>query len=152
MPHFTKGDPNDGGRFGVKQILRDAHPGTFSMEHYTLAAASVEPEDVAGTMMPLVQRGEAMAKITSGPEAGKIGPFQVDATDGRGDVDNLVGLQDTFLPYQLMDGDREVAVYYRAIAVAAWCTERDADGARVPISQTTIDALRGKVDLDILFT
>lgn len=152
MPHFTKGDSVDGGRFGVKQILRSTHQGSYSLEHYTVAADSVTPEDVAGTSMPLLQRGEAMAKITSGTEAGKIGPFQLGVTDGREDVANLVGIEDTFLPYQLMDGDREVAVYYRAVAVAAWCSERDAAGARVPITQTTIDALRGKVDLDVLFT
>lgn len=152
MPHFTKGNSADGGRFGVKQILRSTHPGSYSMEHYTIAAASVVPEDVAGTTMPFLQRGEALAKITSGDEAGKVGPFQADATDGREDVANLVGVNDTFLPYQLMDGDMQVAVYYRAVAVAGWCTERDAAGARVPITQTTIDALRGKVDLDVLFT
>lgn len=152
MPHFTKGNSADGARFGVKQILRSTHPGSYSLEHYTIAASSVKPEDVSGTPIPFLQRGEAIAKITSGAEAGKVGPFQADATDGRGDVANLVGLADTFLPYQLMDGDMQIAVYYRAVAVAGWCTERNAAGARVPITQTTINALRGKVDLDVLFT
>lgn len=152
MPFFTKGDSADGGRFGVKQILRNTHQGTWSVEHYTISAASVQPEDVAGTMMPFLQRGEVMAKITSGPEAGKIGPRQLGVTDGREDLANVVGLEETFLPYQLMDGDRTGTVYYVAEAVAAWCTERNATGERVPLPQATIDALRGKVDLDILFT
>lgn len=152
MPHFTKGNSADGGRFGVKQILRSTHPGSYSLEHYTVAASSVEASDVAGTPLRLLQRGEVMAKITSGPEAGKIGPFQADATDGRQTVDNIVGLNDTFLPYQLEDGDMQVAVYYRAVAVAAWCSERDADGELTELKQATIDALRGKVDLDVLFT
>lgn len=41
--------------------------------------------------------------------------------DGRGTSTNIVGLNDTFLPWQLVEGDHNIAVMYIGTAVAAWC-------------------------------
>lgn len=49
------------------------------------------------------------------------------ATDGRGDLANIVGLCDTFLPWQLMERDVEVAVTYECSAVQNWCLEYTSD-------------------------
>lgn len=64
------------------------------------------------------------------------------ASDGRQTAANIVGLNDTFLPWQLMERDVEVAVAYDANAVQAWCLEYDANGNAVPISNTTAAAMQ----------
>lgn len=73
------------------------------------------------------------------------------ATDGRGDEANLVGLELTFLPWQLLERDVEVAVVTNCTAVQAWCIELQADGTAVPLTDDTADALRGTKRLDINF-
>lgn len=151
MPYFDKGDDTRKDGFGPKQILRSTNPGSTSLESYTFAHESLPREDLAGTDMRYLQRGEVLAKITSGADAGKVGVYQVGATDGREDAANIVGLNDTYLPYQLEDGDQQVAAYYQAVAVQGWCSERDAGGARVVLSDGVADAMRGTKDLDVLF-
>lgn len=146
MPSFTKGG---GARtpFGSNEYLRSTQD--VKKESYTLSAASVATETIDGFVQKIVKPGEVLAKITSGPEAGKVGPFQALATDGRQTAANIVGLNDTWLPWQLLERDVEVAATYEATVVQAWCTERDAAGARVTLSNTTIDAMRGVKGLDI---
>lgn len=81
------------------------------------------------------------------------------ATDGRGDLANIVGLNDTFLPWQLMERDVEVAAVYEAAAVQAWCLEYTSDAAQaVPgaLSNRTAAAMQrggaaGKM-VDITFS
>ncbi len=87
-----------------------------------------------------------VATTTAGVAAGSGGP-----TDGRGDPNNIVGLNNTFLPWQLMDRDVEVANLYECTAYQIYCIELDASGARVPLSDATADAMRGKKGLNILF-
>lgn len=73
------------------------------------------------------------------------------ATDGRGDTANIVGLCNTFLPWQLMQRDVEVAALYICTAVQGWCFEYQADGTRIALTNTTADAMRGTKGLDITF-
>lgn len=139
MPSFSK-DPSVRTPFGKNQYLRSTQD--VKTESYTTAAASVPTETIDGaTDQKVLQSGELMAKITSGPDAGKIGPFQADATDGRQTVANVVGINDTFLPWQLMERDVETSAVYEASLVQAWCFERNAAGARIPLSNATRDAI-----------
>lgn len=151
MASFTKG--GDGrAPFGVNEYLRSTQD--VKKESYTLAAASVPTETIDGSVQKVLQPGEVLAKITSGADAGKVGPFSTDAvgvTDGRSDPANIVGLNDTFLPWQLLERDVEVAATYEATAVQGWCFERDAAGARVALSNATADAMRGVKGLDVHF-
>lgn len=78
-------------------------------------------------------------------------PGTTGAVDGRGDTANIVGINDTFLPWQLLEHDVEVAAAYDAVAVQGWCYERDGSGARVVLSNTTADAMRGTKTLDVKF-
>lgn len=149
MASFTKGgagpDP-----FGSNEYLRSTQD--VKKESYTLAASTVPLETVNGVAnQKLLKPGEVLAKITSGPEAGKVGPFQAGVTDGREAVANIVGLNDTFLPWQLLERDVEVAATYEATAVQGWCFERDAAGARITLTNTTADAMRGVKGLDVMF-
>lgn len=149
MASFTKGGSGPD-TFGSNEYLRSTE-GVLK-EHYTVSAASVALETVNGvTDQKILKPGEVMAKITSGGESGKIGPFQALATDGRQTLANIVGLNDTFLPWQLLERDVEVAVTYHAAAVQGWCTERDSSGARIVLTNTTADAMRSVKGLDIIF-
>lgn len=148
MPSFIK---NSGGgyTFGANEYLRSTRD--VKKESYTVAAASVPNETIGGTTQKMLRSGEVIAKITSGPDAGKVGPFQAAATDGRQTTGNIVGLNDTDLPWQLLESDREIAVTYECTAVQAWCTTRDAAGARVALDNTNADLMRGLKGLEIHF-
>lgn len=73
------------------------------------------------------------------------------ALDGRQTLANLVGLNDTALPWQLLEGDREIAVAYIATAVQGWCFELNAAGARIALQNATADAMRSVKGMDITF-
>lgn len=136
--------------FGRNEYLRSVRGTKY--ESYTIAAASLPAQTIDGVAgQKILQPGMAMAKITSGGDAGKIGPFQAGVTDGRQTAANLVGLDDTFLPWQLIERDVEISVLYTGVAVQAWCFELDAGGLFIPLSNTTADALRSTKGLDILF-
>jgi hypothetical protein len=256
---FIKGGAVQG-TFGNNEYLRSTS-NNRNKESYTVSAASVPLEDVGdgtGLTQKVLAKGEVMAKITSGAEIGKVGPFQGGTvanevqtvglgaatagtvaitfdgettgaiafnataaavqvalnamsnvsdgdivasggpfpgivtltfggkyagvnvaevtvaptgltggavtvatttqggqaggvTDGRGDRANIVGLNDTFLPWQLIEGDREIAVNYDCYANQGWCTERNASGVRVPLTNAVADTMRGRKDLDVKF-
>lgn len=151
MASFTRGgggpDP-----FGKNVYLRSTQD--VKTESYTLAASTVALETVNGVAnQKILQSGEVLAKITSGPEAGKVGPYQTGAsvTDGRQLAANIVGINDTFLPWQLLERDVEVAAVYEATAVQGWCFERDNAGVRISLTNATADAMRGVKGLDVHF-
>ncbi len=149
MPGFVKGGTART-PFGKNQYLRSVKDVKF--ESYTVAASTVPARTIDGNAgQKILKPGTVMAKITSGPEAGKIGPFQAGATDGRQTAANIVGLNDTFLPWQLIERDVEVACAYECTAVQGWCIELDAAGAEIVLTNTTADAMRGTKGLDIMF-
>lgn len=135
--------------FGKNAYLRSTQDVKY--ESYTLAASTVPVEVIDGYNQKVLQPGEVLAKITSGGDSGKVGPFQATATDGRQTLTNIVGLNDTFLPWQLLNRDVEVAAAYDCTAVQGWCFERDVSGARVVLTNTTADAMRGTKGLDVHF-
>jgi hypothetical protein len=148
MPSFTKG-PNFRTPFGRNVFLRSTQD--VKTTSYTLAMDSVPTVEIDGAdNQKVLQPGTVLAKITSGDDAGKIGPFAAGATDGRGDTANIVGLNNTFLPWQLMYRDVEVAAVYECTAVQGWCLEYDGDEI-VPLTDATADAMRGLKGLDIMF-
>lgn len=74
------------------------------------------------------------------------------ATDGRQTLANICGAELTFLPWQLIEGDREVSVVTNGTLVQAWCVELDAAGNEVALTNTTADAMRSLKRLDINFS
>jgi hypothetical protein len=138
MAHFTKGG-GDRTPFGKNAFLRSTRD--VKTDSGTLAAATVANETIDGIVQKVLQSGELLAKITSGPDIGKFGPFQAGATDGRADAANIVGLNDTFLPWQTAERDVEVGYVYEATLIQSWCFERNAAGARIPLSNATVTAL-----------
>ena len=109
--------------FGRNEYLRSTVGLIF--ESFNCARLSV-PADADGNRV--LQSGTVMARITSGGDIGKVGPFWPDpdgagvivgAADGRQTAANIVGVCDSFLPYQLNDGDREIAVLKNGRVVAS---------------------------------
>lgn len=78
-------------------------------------------------------------------------PGVAGATDGRGDVLNIVGLNKTFLPWQLMERDVEVAVIYEAAVIQSQCIVLNSAGAETALDDTTAAAMFGKKHIDIKF-
>lgn len=149
MPGFVKGGSTST-PFGVNEFLRSTK--VLQTESYMCAAASVPAKTIDGvTGQKILQPGTVMAKITSGGESGKVGPFQAGVTDGRQTVANIVGLNLTFLPWQLMERDVEISCVYDCVAVQAWCKELDAGGLEIALTNTTADAMRGTKGLDVKF-
>lgn len=89
----------------------------------------------------------------STPDVGVVEttPGVAGATDGRQTASNIVGLDLTFVPWQLLDRDVEISVVYECTAVQAWCLEAAGDGTYVALTNTTADAMRGTKGLDIMF-
>lgn len=148
MPHFLKipfSVP-----FGKNVYLRSTQD--VKTMSRTCAAAAVPATTIDGYGgQKVLQPGTVLARITSGASTGKVGPFQAGVTDGRQTLTNIVGLNNTFLPWQLMDRDVEVAVVYEAAVVQANCIMLDAGGAPVPLDDTTAAAMVAKKSLDIKF-
>lgn len=148
MPSFTKGNTL-WAPFGKNQWLRSTQD--VKLDSYTLAAATVPNETINGVVQKMLQPGEVLAKITSGADIGKVGPFMAAVADGRQTLANIVGINDTWLPWQLLERDAEIAAAYQATGVQAWCFERDAAGLRIALTNTTADAMRGLKKLQLNF-
>jgi hypothetical protein len=136
--------------FGRNEFLRSTKQQLVT-ESYTVAKSTVPSQTIDGFTQKILQPGTVMAKITSGGDSGKIGPFQSDATDGRQTGANIVGLELTFLPWQLLERDVEVSVVKKAHCVQAWCFELTTGAARIALSNATADLLRSTKSLDITF-
>jgi len=132
----------------------------LQFESYTCARTSVTPESWTNqegvtTLGRILQSGEVLAKITTAAgtstadDVDKVGPYQVGATDGRGDLANIVGVNETFVPWQLDERDVDIAALWHGTVRFAWCTIRDAAGARIPMTTAVADALYGKRSLDV---
>lgn len=153
MASFTKGG---GARtpFGRNEFLRSKE--NVKTESFTLAASTVPVQTIDGfTPQKIVQPGTVLAKITSGTDTGKVGPFQAGVTDGRQTVANIVGLCQTFIPWQTLVRDVDVAAVQEASVVQGWCFELQADGTAIALTNTTAAAMQrggaaGKV-VDISF-
>lgn len=131
--------------FGINEFLRSTQD--VKTESYTLAASTVPAQTIDGNPgQKILQPGTVVAKITSGPEAGKIGPYSTDTTgitDGRSTAANIVGICRTAAPWQLTVGDLEVAVVYEAAVKQGWCIEYTAAKPNGDVlSNTTAAAMR----------
>ncbi len=149
MPSFTKG----GGvttPFGKNEFLRSTRG--VKTESYTFAAATLPAVTIdANPGQKVLQPGVVLAKITSGVDAGKVGPYQPAVADGRQTVANIVGINRTFLPWQLIERDVEVAAVYECTAVQGWCLEMNAAGAFIVLTDATAAEMVAKKGLSMSF-
>ena len=76
-----------------------------------------------------------------------VGVYQpTTPTDGRQLTANILGVNDTFLPWELLERNANVAVVYEATVVQAWCFEYNAAGAAIALTNTTRDAIVARRD------
>lgn len=150
MPSFSK-SPGVGTPLGKNQFLRSTQD--VKTESAMMAASGIPEETIDGhSGQKILQPGTVIARITSGPDAGMFGVFSADASDGRQTTDNIIGIADTFLPWQLTERDVEIAVVYEASVVQAWCFEYNDDDERIPLSNTTRDAMLALPNLRFRFS
>lgn len=148
MADFVKGG-TPRAPFGVNEYLRSTQD--VKKDPYTFAKGAIPTETIDGaTDQKVLQPGTVLAKITSGPDLGKVGVFDTTATDGRQTTANIVGINDTFLPWQLMERDVEVAVTYEATVRQAWCFQYTA-GVRAALTNTVRDAMLALPGLRLIF-
>lgn len=148
MPAFDKGG-TPRAPFGVNEYLRSTED--VKKDSYTFAKSGIPVETIDGYAdQKVLQPGTVVAKITSGPDIGKVGAFDTTATDGRQTTANIVGINDTALPWQLMERDVEVAVTYEATVVQAWCFQYTA-GVRAALTNATRDAILALPGMRFLF-
>ena len=148
MPHFAKSDTIRS-PFGKNQYLRSTQDVKY--ESYTMSKAAMPSMTVDGDVLKIAQPGTVIAKITSTAESGKVGVFQTGAADGRQTAANVVGVLDTFLPWELMERDAEVSVAYEGTVVQAWCFEWTAGPAQVALTNATRDAILALPNVALLF-
>lgn len=113
------------------------------------ALAGTDVAQITGVGTGLTGGAVAVATTTAGAPAGVLVGA---ATDGRGDTANIVGINSTFLPWQLMERDVEVAVAYEASVVQGWCFERNVAGLRIALTNTTAAATVGHKSLSLLLS
>lgn len=157
MPSFLKGPtPASYTPFGKNQYLRSTDPRPH-FESFTVAATSVAVEVIDGANQKILQSGEVMATITTvagtstAADVGKVGPYDVNALDGRQTLANIVGINDTFLPWQLLHHDEQIACAVSGRVVQAWCIERITN-VRGALGNTTAAGLVAKKTLNFLFS
>lgn len=155
MAHFSPGVGNTA-PFGRNEFLRSVRD--VKTDSFTLAATSVPSVTIDGVAgQKILQPGTVLAKITSAAgtstaaDVGKVGPFQAGVTDGRQTLANVVGINVTFLPWQLVERDVEVSAAYEASVVQAWCLEYDAGGLPIVLTNTTRAGLTNLPAMDIRF-
>jgi hypothetical protein len=73
------------------------------------------------------------------------------AVDGRQTLANIVGICDTFLPWQTIFRDVEVSVVYEAAVVQAKCIELNAAGVEIALTDTTAAEMFAKKGMNITF-
>lgn len=121
-------------------------------EPYMVAASTAPEYTYNGKTAKVLEPGTVMAQITdtANNEDTMVGPYDPAATDGREDPANIVGINNTFLPTELNDGNHTIGVKTaRTTAYAAVVIEHNA-GVPTPVTAATMDAMRTR-SLDILF-
>jgi hypothetical protein len=132
--------------FGKNEYLHSTVGCKF--DSFTVAKDSVPSVVIDGSTEKVLQSGVLLAKITSGPMAGKYGPYTTDATNGLQTTANIVGINDTFTPWQLLRRDKVVAALYIGTVKQARCF-MVTGGVFVPVTDAVFDAMRGTKTLDI---
>jgi len=119
---FQKG-PNYRTPFGKNEWLGSTKGLRF--ESWTVACAVCPSVTIDGNAMVILDTGQIMAKITSAAggtvaaDVGKVGPFDSGASDGRQTKANIIGINNTFLPWQLNERDVDIAIVYEGVGNSA---------------------------------
>jgi hypothetical protein len=106
------------------------------------AALTITYNGEIGADVPAITANTAsLTGSTPGITVATTTPGVSGATDGRSSTANIVGIVDTFVPWQLVERDVVVSVVYEATVVQAWCLEYNALGSAIALTNTTRDAM-----------
>ena len=120
-------------------------PGTVTLTFSGTQYAGTNVPQVTVTPTGLTGGTVTVATTTEG------GAGAGSATDGRQTPANIVGICNTFLPWQLVEGDREIAVVYEASVVQAKCLEYTGASTVAALSNSTAAAMVAQKTIDIKF-
>lgn len=146
---FSKG-PNYRATFGKSEFLGSTD---YLSESGTLAASTVPSTTIDGFSQKVLQPGCVLARITSGGETDKVGPFDSGASDGRQTKANIVGILNTFVPWQALVRDVDVSFVYDAWVFKALCflytsgTKTQLDAAITATTVATTDFQTAAMDI-----
>lgn len=106
--------PNYRSTFGKNVFLGSTD---FLVESATVACATVPTETIDGFTQKILRQGQLMARITGtggglAADVGKVGPFDSGASDGRQTKANIVGFNNSFLPWQMLERDADIGIVY----------------------------------------
>lgn len=87
-------------------------------ESATCAVSGAPDETIDTFVQKVLQPGQVMAKITSGADIGKVGVYDDAASDGRQTATNIVGINNTFVPWQLNERDVDIDIVKHAWGIA----------------------------------
>lgn len=108
--------------------------------------------NLSGNQAQITADATALTGSTPGITMATSTPGVAGAIDGRQTSTNIVGLLDTFLPWQLTEGDREVSVLYIGTAVADWCLVYAAGQGSTAAPDSTVQGyMRSVAGMDITF-
>lgn len=147
--HFAKSDTTRT-PFGKNVYWRSTQD--LKYESATFGKALIPSETIDGDTQKVAQPGTVIARATSGADIGKVGVYQpTTPTDGRQTAANILGVLDTFLPWELLERDANVAFCYEGTVVQAWCFEYNAAGARIALTNATRDAILALPNVELKF-
>lgn len=75
----------------------------------------------------------------------------VGALDGRSTSANIIGLLETYCPWQLLEHDVDVAHLYDGTVVQGWCFEYDVNGVAQVLGNTTAAFMIAQKSMSITF-
>lgn len=138
MPDFNKGGA---ARTPIGKNVPYSSTKGLIFDNGTFSKDGIPSVTIDGDATKILQPGTIVAKATSGTFSGKLGVFSAAATDGRQTAANIVGVAETFLPWQLLERDVEIAFGIEGRYVQAACFEYDAGNLRIALTNTTRDAI-----------
>lgn len=149
MPSFDKGGTLRT-PFGKNEYLDSTHSPRPRLVSATFAKDAIPTETIDGAPQKVLQPGTVLAKITAaGPDQGKVGVYDTTATDGRQTASNIVGINHTFVPWQLLERDVEVAICVGGFVRDAWCFHYAAGVRTAALTSTIRTQINGDTSLAI---
>lgn len=151
MPSFDAGGALRA-PFGKNQYLASTHSPRPTKVSYTFSMTGIPTEDIDGNDLKVLQPGTVLAVITAATaEQDKVGVYDTGATDGRQTASNIVGICDTFVPWQLEERDVEVAVTVAGQIKQAWCFHYDTGVRTADIDAAGLTAIGNNSALNLIF-
>ena len=150
MASYDEG-PNSIETFGVNEYLATTHGLIFTSKTLGTASAAVLDEVIDGSTQRVLQPGLVLARVTAVTgEENKVGPYDTTATDGRQTAANIVGINDTFAPWELLRRDIPVAALVHGRVETAGCIYYLA-GVKTVLSGALADTINALAHLDLSF-